>query len=325
LHNWDYVRRNDIREGDTLLIQRAGEVIPQVIASVPALRSARSRRFRFPVRCPACGSKVVHLAGEAVYRCSGTFVCPAQRVERLRHFVSRDAANIAGLGPKRLTQLTAAGLLTTPADLFRLPARRTRHASPLAALPGWNRRSIERLADAIEAGREITLDRFIYALGIPEVGVITAGKLARAYRSVGAWISAIRTAQNHRSDAYRKLCRVDTIGPQIVDALIEFFTLSKNRAAVSDLLSHMTIRPVATASKGVFSGMTIAFTGRLTGMTRARACQRALDLGARVSNTISRNTDILVVGAHAGTKITRARQLGVRLLSADEWRKLTTP
>jgi DNA ligase (NAD+) len=323
LHNQDYIRRKDIREGDTVQIRRAGEVIPQVIAAIPALRSARSRPFMFPLRCPACDSRVIRHAGEAVCRCSGALVCPAQRVERLRHFVSRDAANIAGLGPKRLAQLVGAGLVKTPADLFRLRLRETTRRSPLAALPGWNGRSIERLSGTLEARREITLDRFIYALGIPQVGLVTAGRLARAYRSVTAWISAMRAAKNRRSDSYRRLCRVASIGPQIADELIAFFAEKRNRAVVSQLLSYMKVRSVMTAPAGALSGTTVAFTGQLPGMTRAQARQRALDLGARVSDTISRATDVLVVGASPGNKIRHARKLGVRLLSPDQWRKLS--
>jgi DNA ligase (NAD+) len=324
LHNRDYVRRKDIREGDTVLIRRAGEVIPQVVATVPALRPARSRRFSFPDRCPVCGSRAISAGGEAVCRCSGALVCPAQRVERLRHFVSRDAANIAGLGPKRLAQLTGAGLVKTPADLYRLPLRETAGRSPLAGLPGWNRRSIERLSDTVEASREITLDRFIYALGIPQVGVVTAGKLARAYRSVTAWTSAMRAAQNSRRNAYRTLRQVESIGPQGAEELIAFFAENKNRAVVSELLSSMKVRPTATVpATAPLAGTTVVFTGQLTGVTRAQARQRALDLGARVRDTISRATDVLVVGAHPGNKIRRARKLGVRLLSADRWRKLS--
>jgi len=322
LHNQDYVRRKDIREGDTVQIRRAGEVIPQVIAAIPALRSARSRPFMFPLRCPACGSHVIRHAGEAVCRCSGALVCPAQRVERLRHFVSRDAANIAGLGPKRLAQLVGAGLMKTPADIFRLPVRQAARTSPLAALPGWNSRSIERLSGTVEARREITLDRFIYALGIPEVGLVTAGRLARAYRSVTAWISAMCAAKNQRSASYRRLCRVASIGPQIAEELIAFFAENRNRAVVSQLLSYMKVRSVTTAP-GALAGMTVAFTGQLPGMTRAQARQRALDLGARVSDTISRATDVLIVGASPGNKFRRARKLGVRLLSPDQWRELS--
>ena len=189
---------------------------------------------------------MIHAAGEAASRCSGVLVCPAQRVERLRHFVSHDAADIAGLGPRRLAQLAGAGLVRTPADLFRLAHRKTARKPPLAALPGWSRRSIERLSDALEARREIALDRFIYALGIPQVGAVTAAKLARAYRSIGAWTSAMHAAHEHGSYAYRRLRRVESIGPKIADELIAFFAERRNRAVV-------------------------AFTGQLPGMTRAQA------------------------------------------------------
>jgi DNA ligase (NAD+) len=324
LHNRDYIRRNDIREGDTVQIRRAGEVIPQVIAAVPALRPARSRPFVFPARCPVCGSRVIHAPGEAASRCSGVLVCPAQRVERLRHFVSRDAANIAGLGPKRLAQLAGAGLVKTPADLFRLPRRKDPLKSPLAALPGWNRRSIERLSDTIETCREITLERFIYALGIPGIGIVTAGKLAGAYRSVGAWTSAMRAAREHQSNAYRTLRRVESIGPQIAEELTAFFAENKNRAVLAELLSYMKVRSRTASSSagGPLSGQVVAFTGQLPGMTRTKARQRALDLGARVTDTISGATDVLIVGARPGSKIGRARKLGVKLLSTEQWRRL---
>lgn len=323
LHNEDFIRRKDIREGDTVRLRRAGEVIPQVIEPVLALRPRGTRRYSFPQRCPACGSRAVRAPGEAVRRCSGTLVCPAQRMQGLRHFVSRDAANIAQLGPSRLAQLSGAGLIDTPADILRLPAVASQPASPLRSLPGWNRRSIERLCDTIDAQRDITLDRFIYALGIPRVGLVTARALARAYPSVDAWRAAMLARSGRGSKDRRTSGGLASVGPETATELRAFFSEPRNRAVVQELLSLMKVRPLEPAAEaGPLMGKTLVFTGQIPGMTRAQARRTALDLGAHVGDTVSRSTDMLVVGARPGSKLDRARKLGIDTLSAEEWRQL---
>ncbi len=231
LHNEDEIARKDAREGDNVIIQRAGDVIPQVVAVIMEERPDDATPYRFPDRCPECGSLAVREAGAAARRCTGGLICPAQSLERLKHFVSRGAFDIDGLGARHLAAFRADGLIGGPADIFRLHTRE----ADIAARPGWGARSAANLIASIEARRTIALDRFIYALGIRQVGEATARLLARHYGSLGAWRDAMTAAAAAESEAYRDLVNIDGVGPSVAGDLAAFFAEPHNQAVLDDL------------------------------------------------------------------------------------------
>jgi DNA ligase (NAD+) len=317
LHNEDEIARKDLRVGDTVIVQRAGDVIPQVVGVVLEKRPREARPFRFPERCPECGSHAVREAGEAVRHCTGGLVCPAQAVERLRHFVSRDAFDIEGLGEKRLKEFYDLGWVKSPPEIFTLQAR---HAAALEAREGWDEVSASNLFAAIRARRRIALDRLIHALGIPHVGQVTARQLARHYGGFRAWREAMRAARDGAGEAYQELEAIGGIGPVLARALADFFDEPHNLAVLDALAEELEVEDVrAAASDSPVSGKTVVFTGTLSRMTRAEAKARAEALGARVSSSVSKKTDYVVAGTEAGSKRAEAERLGVEVLSEDDW------
>lgn len=318
LHNEDYIKEKDVRVGDTVVIQRAGDVIPQVLEVVAAKRPGSAKAFHFPDRCPECGSHVVREEGEAARRCTGGLVCPAQGVERLRHFVSRLAFDIEGLGEKHIEAFWAEGLIKTPADLFRLKKAQ----SQIAAREGWGEKSAANVMAAIAARRTISLARFIYALGIPQVGEATGKRLARHYGTFRAWWKAMQAAADPDSEAYRDLRAIEDIGPSVAADLVEFAAEQHNREAVADLIHEVAVEdfvaPRAQKDSPI-AGKTVVFTGSLVSMSRDEAKARAEAMGAKVSGSVSAKTDLVVVGADAGSKAKKARELGVKTIDEDEW------
>jgi DNA ligase (NAD+) len=334
LHNPDEIARKDVREGDTVIVQRAGDVIPQVLGVVKEKRPPDSQPFAFPETCPcALETPVVRPDGEVVPRCSGELACPYQQVERLKHFVSREAFDIEGLGTKNIEAFWQAGLVQTPPDIFRLHE----HRETLLAWEGWGQQSVKNLMDAIEARRRIDLDRFIYALGIQEVGTTTGRTLARTYATLEAWDAAMSKAAEERAansdeakkpervgEHYAELCAVESIGMTVADAICEFFQEPHNREVLEALEREVTVEAFVDtrASDTPVSGKTIVFTGTMEKMTRSEAKSRAEAMGAKVSGSVSKKTDYVVAGADAGSKATKARELGVTLLSEDDWLQL---
>ena len=319
LHNEDEIARKDVRIGDTVLIQRAGDVIPQILSVILDKRPKNARPFEFPDRCPACGSHAVRPTGEAVRRCTGGLICPAQRVERLIHFVSRPAFDIDGLGEKTVQEFFAKGWLTGPADLFRLPARETE----ISDLEGWGATSARNLARAIEARRRIPLSRLIYALGIRRIGERNAQLLARHYATFDAWRAQMIAATTVGSEAREALGSIIGIGPAIAQELADFFGEPRNVAALDELVAELQVEePAATTSGSALAGKTIVFTGSLESMTRPEAKARAEALGAKVTDSVSRKTDYVVLGADAGSKARRAAELDVTVLTETEWRHI---
>ncbi|HEX9810449.1 MAG TPA: NAD-dependent DNA ligase LigA, partial [Alphaproteobacteria bacterium] len=246
LHNEDEIARRGVREGDTVIIQRAGDVIPQVLEVVKDKRPRGTRPFEFPDHCPRCGSLAVREEGEVAWRCTGGLICPAQAVQRLKHFVSRDAFDIEGLGGKHVEAFWEDGLIKTPGDIFRLEDRK----EELLGREGWGEKSVENLLGAIEARRTIALDRFIYALGIRQVGQATARLLARSYCSMGAWRAAMMAAEDRAGEAYASLTDIDGIGPSVADDILGFFAEPRNRAILDDLESLLAIEDVAAPAAG---------------------------------------------------------------------------
>ncbi len=323
LHNADEIARKDVREGDTVVIQRAGDVIPQVVEVVLDKRPAGARAFTFPERCPECSSLVMREEGEVDWRCSGGLICPAQAVERLRHFVSRDAFDIEGLGAKNIESFWQQGWLKAPSDIFRLEARENAGELGLRNRDGWGEKSVDNLFAAISERRRIGLDRLIYALGIRQVGQATARLLARQYGSLDTWRAAMDDAQARDGEAYDELIAIEGIGALVAGDILDFFAEPHNREALDDLACALEIEVVeAPARDSAIAGKTIVFTGTLETMTRAEAKSRAEALGAKVAGSVSKKTDYVVIGAAAGSKAKKAGELGVTILSEDDWRAL---
>jgi DNA ligase (NAD+) len=329
LHNEDEIARKDVRIGDTVIVQRAGDVIPQILGVVKEKRPRGAKRFVFPTVCPVCGSHASREINpntgkeDAVRRCTGGLICPAQRVERLKHFVSRNAFDIEGLGEKRIQELYADRIIQSPPDIFTLAEHDKRTASKLAEREGWGELSAKNLFDAIEARRAIKLDRFIYALGIPHVGEITARLLARNYGTAADFVKAMQAAQDRQSEAYAELNNIEGIGPTVAAAIADFFAEPHNMKVVEALLKEVATQPLeAIDHASPISGKTVVFTGTLERMTRSEAKARAERLGAKVAGSVSKNTDYVVVGPGAGSKLKNAKELGVKVLTEDEWLKL---
>ncbi|MBA4802581.1 MAG: NAD-dependent DNA ligase LigA [Euryhalocaulis sp.] len=397
LHNEDEIARKDVREGDTVIVQRAGDVIPQVVRVTNPDRKGRSKPYKFPDKCPVCDSHAVREEGEAVRRCTGGLVCRAQALERLKHFVSRQAFDIEGLGAKQIEAFFDEGWVREPADIYRLPE----HKGDLEEREGYGETSVRNLMRAVEDARTIQLARLIYALGVRHVGEVTAQKLAgyaeswdafhkavnaaararpgKAYMEVltvdrvgeitankllaafrdgaperpetigeldqeiaalrlnisqparaalaahyGAWdafaAAMTEAAAQTPGEAFRELADIDSVGPVAVEALIEFFTEPRNADAVERLLDHLTVEAAERpAEDSPVAGKTVVFTGSLERMTRDEAKARAQALGAKVSGSVSKKTDILVAGPGAGSKLTKAKDLGVEVMDEDAW------
>lgn len=338
LHNEDYIRgiggygqtiRNgvDIRAGDTVIVQRAGDVIPQILDVVLEKRPRNAKPYVFPTRCPVCGSHAMREINpntgkeDAVRRCTGGLICPAQRVERLKHFVSRDGFDIEGLGEKRIKELYEDGIIQSPPDIFTL-AKRDKVAK-IAEREGWGELSARNLFDAIEARRTVKLDRFINALGIHHVGEITARLLARTYGTAEDFVKAMRGAMNRQSEAYAELNNIEGIGPTVAEAIVDFFAEPHNVKVVDALLKEVHPQPLeAIDHASPISGKTVVFTGSLERMTRSEAKAKAERLGAKVAGSVSKNTDYVVAGPGAGSKLKNAKELSVKVLTEDEWLKL---
>ena len=320
LHNEDEIARKDIREGDRVLIQRAGDVIPQVISVIKDKGTKRAKPYVFPERCPVCDSLAARDEGEVARRCTGGLVCPAQAVERLRHFVSRDAFDIEGLGARHILAMWEDGLIARPGDIFRLREK----SQKLLEREGWGERSAENLFAAIEDRRQIPLARFIYALGIRQVGQSTARLLAKHYVSLDDWRHAMTAAQDADSEAYASLVAIDGIGPSVAADILGFFAEEHNRQVLDDLAGEVNITDFAGAvdTDSPIAGKTIVFTGGLASMTRSEAKARAENLGAKVTGSVSAQTDYVVIGADAGSKADKAKALGVEVLSEDDWTRL---
>ena len=319
LHNEDEIARKDVRVGDTVVLQRAGDVIPQIVSVMLERRPENAVPFAMPDTCPACGSSAARTVGEVVRRCTGGLICPAQTVERLIHVVSRAAFDIEGLGERTIQELHDSGWLQNPADIFRLEA----HRDEILAMEGWKETSTSNLLRAIEARRRIPLARFIYALGIRRIGDTNAKLLARHYGGLAHWRAQMLGATTIGSDARSALGSIDRIGPGIVEELIGFFGEPRNVAALDDFAAQLTVEDAASpAADSALSGKVIVFTGSLETMSRPEAKARAEALGAKVTASVSKQTDLVVLGADAGSKARRAAELGVRTVTEQEWRTL---
>lgn len=336
LHNEDEIERLDVRPGDMVRVQRAGDVIPQILGwTGDEAEHAQREVFRFPDHCPQCDSIAVRAEGEAVRRCTGGLICPAQRYERLRHFVSRQAFDIEGLGGRSLEEFLQLGWIKDPADIFRLKA----HAEELKARKGWQEKSVANLLASIEARRQIPLGKFLFSLGIRHVGDVSSRDIARQVGDWPAMKSLLErlvacapeavigeTPEKHaarRAMARAELIAVPGIGPEIATSLADFWAEAHNRDLVHALLQQVhVLHEEAPAAQSTIHGKTLVFTGSLQTMTRDEAKARAQALGAKVTNSVSRKTDMVIAGAEAGSKLKRAEDLGVATLTEEEWQEL---
>jgi len=332
LHNQDEIERKDIREGDTIVVQRAGDVIPQVVRVVKEHRPADSHPFNFPTHCPECGSLLAREKDAAETYCTGGLICAAQAKERLRHFVSRNAFDIEGLGETNIDLFYEKNLIRTPVDIFTLEKRDRHSNEPISTWKGWrgkNKRAT-KLFDAINRARTISLDRFIYALGIRQVGEATARLLARHYLSLTHWRMCMEQASNLESDARKDLLSINGIGESVAEDIVSFFREPQMQEVLDKLtkpnhdgepLVKVNDFEVSNIESPV-TGKTVVFTGKLESMTRSEAKARAERLGAIVTNSISQRTDYVVAGPGAGSKAKKARELGLKTLTEQEWSDL---
>lgn len=320
LHNEDEIARKDFREGDTVVVQRAGDVIPQVVEVLMERRPADAKPFKMRETCPVCDSPAVRHEGEVARRCTNRLTCPAQAVEGIIHFASRGCFDIEGLGEKHIETFYKEGLIKTPADIFRLKD----HEAALRGREGWGDKSVDNLLRNIEARRTIPLERFINALGIPQVGEATAKLLARHYLNFKALRAAMVAAKVVGSEAYQDLNDINGIGSSMADDIVEFFADEHNARQLDDLEDVLRIEPFVPPQvvASSISGKTVVFTGTLETVSRSEAKARAEALGAKVAGSVSKKTDYLVIGADAGSKAKKAAELGVTTLSEEDWLKM---
>lgn len=320
LHNEDEISRKDIRIGDTVELQRAGDVIPQIIRPLPELRPKGAAPFEFPTHCPVCGSIAERDMDEAVRRCTGGLICAAQITERLIHFCSRGAFDIEGMGDKTVVEFHEAGLIRSAPDIFRLPL----HEKQISEREGWGKVSAAKLSAAIEARRTIPLPRFIYALGIRRIGENNAKLLARHYGSYANWRESMLAATEIGSDARLELGSISGIGPAIATDLAAFFSEAHNLETLDALDEFLTVTeaPGVGAPDSPLAGKTIVFTGTLATLARPEAKAKAESLGAKVTESVSKKTDFVVVGTDAGSKAVKAAELGLTILTEEQFREI---
>ncbi len=327
LHNEDEIKRKDIRIGDSVIIQRAGDVIPQIVQVLLDKRPNDSQEFIFPTTCPICGAHAIREEDEAIRRCTGGLSCPAQAKERIIHFVSKEGFDIAGLGSSIIEDFYNDGILRTPADIFSIERRNSSDdlfaaqqgsVLHLEQREGWGKKSVENLFKAINAKRKISLPRFIYALGIRQVGAATARLLAQNYGTFEHFMTEMKAKETG------PLVTIDGIGASMATDMVEFFQEEHNLKIIEQLLQEITVEEYHDDSRNdsPLSGKTVVFTGTLEKMTRSEAKALAQKLGAKVAGSVSSKTDYVIVGADAGSKATKAAELGIKILSENDFAQL---
>ena len=317
LHNRDEIERLGVRIGDRIVLQRAGDVIPQVVENLT--REESREAFAFPDHCPQCGSEAVAEEGEVDVRCTGGLICPAQRTQRLEHFVSRGALDIEGLGEKTIADFFARGWLESPVDIFRLRARR----SDIVALDGWQDKSVDNLLKAVEAKREPDAARLLFGLGIRHVGAVTARDLLKRFHTLPKLRELAEQAHGGDPDAAAELTSIDGVGPVVVEALGDFFHEQHNREVWDDLLSEVSPPPYIVETKdSAVAGKTVVFTGKLETMSRDEAKAQAEALGAKAAGSVSAKTDLVVAGPGAGSKLKKAAELGIEVIDEAQWAEI---
>jgi len=332
LHNEDYIAGRDsrgdpirggrdIRVGDWVQVYRAGDVIPKIADVDLTRRPDEAQPYAFPETCPRCGSDAIREAGDSVRRCTGGLICPAQAVERLKHFVSRAAFDIEGLGAKQVEAFYEDGWVRTPADIFTLRERFGSGLQQLRNREGWGEKSAENLFAAIDDRRRIPLNRLIFALGMRHVGEVSASLLASHYHSWAAFEAAMTAARVGEGPDWAELTAIDGVGDVLATSVVMTFQQERERQAIDALVAHLQVQEVAARAPvdSAVAGKTVVFTGTLERMTRAEAKARAEALGAKVAGSVSAKTDYLVAGPGAGSKAAKAAELGVTVIGEDAW------
>ena len=330
LHNQDEIERKDFRKGDLVIVQRAGDVIPQVVSVILIERRKDAKPFEFPKECPVCKSKTVREQFESVRYCSGGLYCRAQTLERLKYFVSRNAFDIEGLGEKIIEGFYNEGLINDPTDIFKLEERLSKpdldlnksdNIVPLEDRKGWGVKSANNLYRAINDKKQISFERFLCALGIKHVGETTAKILARNYLSFNYFMKSVIASKNKNSQAFENLINISGIGEAAGNTIVDFFSEDHNLIIINELMSLIKILDyIPSLSVGSkFTGKTIVFTGALDKMSRNEAKSKAESLGANVSSSISKKTDYVVAGDKAGGKLDKAKELGIKVITENDW------
>ncbi|RYD46681.1 MAG: NAD-dependent DNA ligase LigA, partial [Sphingomonadales bacterium] len=317
LHNADEIARLGVRPGDRVILQRAGDVIPQIVENLT--RDVERPAYNFPDHCPICASEAVAEEGEVDVRCTGGLICPAQRLERLKHFVSRGALDIEGLGEKTLVEFLDLGWLTEPADIFRL----ANHREELLGREGWQAKSVDALLAAIEAKRAPDAARLLFGLGIRHVGQITSRDLMKRFVTLDALRKEAEAAREGDMDALAQFATIEGVGPIVFAALGAFFHEAHNVTLWEDLLREVAPPPFIVATRqSEVSGFTLVFTGSLESLSRDEAKAQAESLGARVAGSVSAKTNLVIAGPGAGSKLKKAAELGIRVISEGDWAEI---
>lgn len=324
LHNEEEIRRKDVRIQDSVIVQRAGDVIPQIVRVLTSKRSNDSKVYHFTERCPCCESLLHQTPGQVAKRCLNGFGCEDQAIQRLIHFVSRDALNIDGLGEKHVAKFYALGLISSPVDIFTLEERNKASSEPLEKWEGWGKQSAQNLWDAIHKVRTLPLDKLIYALGIPQVGQTTAKLLAKHFITFEHFLEAILKAHQNNSEVYKELVHIEGIGHGMARDIVDFFQQKHNLQMVEGLLKYITVMPYEKNNNLPLSGKTVVFTGSLEHISRSEAKAQAEKLGAKVGSSVSSHTSFVIAGKDAGQKLKAANDLGIKIINEEQWQEIVS-
>ena len=320
LHNFDEIKKKDIREGDNVVVERAGDVIPHVIEVVKTKNKKRNNTYKVPIKCPVCGSKIVIDEDEVVIRCSGTYQCEAQIMGRLKHYVSRNALDIDGLGDKQINLLYKKKFIRKYSDLYVLKNK----AKEISSLEGWGELSFSNLIDAIDDKKRVSLSKLIYALGIRFVGEKNAKAISSIFINIEQFVNAINSKGGLSNEVIERMKAVDGLGPKAINSFNEYLKYKDNQKEMIDLLElcDVYLDKIVIKNSSI-SGKTILFTGTLRNMSRAEAKSQAENLGAKVVSSISKSTDILVSGEKSGSKLSKAKDLGVKVITEEDWMSIS--
>lgn len=320
LHNYQEIARKDVRVSDYVFLQRAGDVIPQITGVDLAKRSADATTFDPPLFCPSCNSKLHYVPEDIIIRCDNGLNCPAQNYERIRHFVSKNAMDIEGLGRKQVGFLIDKGLISNPYDIFFLKEKNEANLTKLENMDGWGKKSVENLFNNIEKSKNVSLPRFIYALGIRHIGEQNAKLLAREFSSYDNFITQMELLKENDSEIYQKLNNLDGIGDKMLVDIIDFFDVKENIELIKNLSEVLNIEDYKeTREQSSLTGKIVVFTGSLPTLSRAEAKATAEKLGAKVAASVSSNTDLVIAGEDAGSKLKKAKELGIKIIDEAEW------
>ncbi|MCC8376979.1 MAG: NAD-dependent DNA ligase LigA [Rickettsia endosymbiont of Graphium doson] len=320
LHNYQEIARKDVRVGDYVFLQRAGDVIPQITGVDLAKRSADATTFDPPLFCPSCNSKLHYVPENIIIRCDNGLNCPAQNYERIRHFVSKNAMDIEGLGRKQVEFLIDKGLISNPYDIFFFKKKNEASLTKLENMDGWGKKSVENLFNNIEKSKNVSLPRFIYALGIRHIGEQNAKLLAREFGSYENFIAQMELLKENDPEIYQKLNNLDGIGDKMLVDIIDFFDVKENIELIKNLSEVLNIEDYKeTREQSSLTGKIVVFTGSMPTLSRAEAKATAEKLGAKVAASVSSNTDLVIAGEDAGSKLKKAKELGIKIIDEAEW------